>query len=301
MVDNERLKASAIVETMYKLKLITPMAMHGANAKEKAEFRISSLRGVWRYWWRTLQEEKNHASLLEQEEEWFGGTQVKKQKSPVSLLLPRPLSGSKVESVLPHRTKSSFAVKTISAGQETAVIMRALRRHEQLLETYELYFQYMLHLAGMGQRARRGFGAVQWEEHRWKTVADFAASLQDVLIRLGQSERFQFADSGCIVKLKGEVHTYHPVLSAVWVGEGQKTPQEVLKCFGEASHRANRYGRLGAVRPKRFASPLWCTVRKIGDLYYPIITEVEADSSVYKQPQYQRERDSFLEIVGVRV
>ncbi|WP_420768120.1 type III-B CRISPR module RAMP protein Cmr1 [Parageobacillus thermoglucosidasius] len=301
MVDNERMKASAIVETTYKLKLITPMAMHGANAGEKAEFRISSLRGVWRYWWRTLQEEKNHAALLEQEEEWFGGTQIKKQKSPVNLLLQRSLSGLKRESILPHRTKKSFAVRTIPAGQETAVVMRTLQKHKQLLETYELYFQYMLHLAGMGQRARRGFGAVQWEGHHWETIADFVASLQEVLIRLGQSERFQFSDSGCIVKRKGELHTSHPVLSAVWVGEGQKTPQEVLKRFGVASHEANRYGRLGAVRPKRFASPLWCTVRKIGDLYYPVVTEVKVDSSVYKQPQYQRDRDLFLEIAGVRV
>jgi CRISPR-associated protein Cmr1 len=300
MVGNEWMNVSAIIEKEYSLTLVTPMAMHGANAKEKAEFRISSLRGVWRYWWRTLQEEKNHEALLKQEEEWFGGTQVKKQKSPVSLLLPRPLSGSKGESVLPHRTKS-FAVKTIPAGQETAIVMRALRRHKPLLETYELYFQYMLHLAGMGQRARRGFGAVQWEGHHWETVADFAASLQDVLTRLGQNERFQFSDNGCIVKRKEEVHTSHPILSAVWVGEGRKTPQEVLKRFGVASHEANRYGRLGAVRPKRFASPLWCTVRKIGDLYYPIVTEVKADSSTYKQPQYQQDRDSFLEKVGVKV
>jgi CRISPR-associated protein Cmr1 len=291
---------SAVVRKDFFLTFVTPMVMHGKNPTQVAEFRIPSVKGIWRYWWRTLQDEANSILLLEKEETWFGGTTRQKQKSPVSLILQQPLTGNKPENVLPHKS-SSFRPKSIGSNQKVVVTVQTFRNDQERFETYDLYFQYMLHLAGMGQRARRGFGSCQWEGHKWENRGMFVTSLKQILEKLGAAQQFEFSISGDgVLKRKKSATTSHPVLSAVWIGEGKATPHEVLKMFGEASHRANRFGNLGSVK-QRFASPLWCTVRKIGDLYYPIVTEVQAKDERYSNFKYERDRAEFLRVVGVRV
>ncbi|WP_223249753.1 type III-B CRISPR module RAMP protein Cmr1 [Anoxybacillus ayderensis] len=214
---------SAICKRSYVMEVITPLAMHGANPKQQAEFRIASWRGVLRYWWRTLQEEYGNETLLENEEALFGGTMIKKQKSPISFVLEKEIVSSKKENVLPH--KQGTNVPAIPSGCSVAVTMQARNRYEQYVQTHDLYVQYMLHLAGMGQRARRGFGAMQWENHKWESVADFSHSLQDILRQLRVSESFTFSTEGCVLKRKRNVKTRYPVLSAVWVGKGERSPQ----------------------------------------------------------------------------
>ncbi|MGG3007330.1 RAMP superfamily CRISPR-associated protein [Geobacillus stearothermophilus] len=300
----ERLKwneASAIVQSPYQLVLLTPAAIHGFDPKAKAEFRIPSLRGVWRYWWRTLQSETNHRDLLAKEEEWFGGTRETKQQSPVHLSMAGVMEGTKRENMLPHRT-SPVPVPALPAGGEVTVTLSVRKRHEQLLPAYEWHFQYMLHLAGFGQRSRRGFGAVQWTGHQWDNVGEYAKSLRTVLEHIGVAEAFSFAEDGCLVARREDIRTLHPVLSAVWIGEGKESAAEVTRAFGKASHEANRYGNLGFVQgSKKLSSPLWCTVRKIGNRYHPIVTEVRSGGSRYSEPRYERDRNRFLEIVGVRI
>ncbi len=46
MTYQDRSGATAVVQSSYQLVLLTPAAIHGADPREKAEFRLSSLRGV---------------------------------------------------------------------------------------------------------------------------------------------------------------------------------------------------------------------------------------------------------------
>ncbi|KAF6509475.1 type III-B CRISPR module RAMP protein Cmr1 [Geobacillus sp. FSL K6-0789] len=293
---------TAVAQSSYPLVLLTPAAIHGADPREKAEFRLPSLRGVWRYWWRTLQDEPNHEKLLAKEEEWFGGTRKTKQQSPVHLTLARAMEGTMRENILPHRTSPTF-VPALPAGGEVTVTLSVRKRHQERLAQYDWHFQYMLHLASFGQRSRRGFGAVQWTEHQWDHVEEYGESLRMTLERIGAADAFSFAERGCLVARREDIATPHPVLYAVWVGEGKESAAEVVKAFGRASHEANRYGSLGYMRGKegKLSSPLWCTVRKIGNRYHPIVTEVRSGGSRYSEPRYERDRNRFLEIVGVRI
>ncbi|MEW5323560.1 RAMP superfamily CRISPR-associated protein [Geobacillus thermoleovorans] len=303
MMERWELKeATAAVQSSYQLVLLTPAAIHGADPRNEAEFRVSSLRGVWRYFWRALQDESNHEDLLAKEEQWFGGTRKFKRQSPIHLSMANVMQGTKKVNVLPHRTSPAL-VPALPDGREAVVTLSVRKRHEQLLPTYEWHFQYMLHLAGLGQRSRRGFGAVQWTGHQWSDVGEYAESLRTVLENIGVAEAFSFSDRGCLVKRRGVVRTPHPVLCAVWIGEGKESAAEVVKVFGKASHEANRYGSLGYMRGKagKLSSPLWCTVRKIGTRYYPIVTEIRNNESHYSEPRYEQDRNRFLEIVGVRI
>lgn len=302
MTYQDRSGATAVVQSSYQLVLLTPAAIHGADPREKAEFRLSSLRGVWRYWWRTLQDEPDPEKLLAKEEEWFGGTRKMKQQSPIHLSMAGVMEGTKKENILPHRTSPTL-VPALPAGGEVTVTLSVRKRHQERLAQYDWYFQYVLHLASFGQRSRRGFGAVQWIGHQWSNVGEYVESLRMVLEHIGVAGAFSFAERDCLVARCGDIQTQHPVLSAVWIGEGKESAAEVVKAFGKASHEANRYGSLGYMRGKagKLSSPLWCTVRKIGNWYYPIVTEVRNRNSHYSEPRYERDRNRFLEIVGVRI
>ncbi|WP_077614756.1 type III-B CRISPR module RAMP protein Cmr1 [Caenibacillus caldisaponilyticus] len=299
-------KPSAVVRQHYSLDLVTSMAMHGASPRKVAEFRIPSLKGLLRYWWRTLQDEPQPSELLKKEEDMFGGT-LNPRKSPVTFFIMERYEETAKVNILPHKPRSEKVplVPAISKGNHISLIMQTLRTNADQLKAYDSYFQYMLHLTGMGQRARRGFGACQLAEHEWTEVSSFAQSLKNILEKLKVAERFEFMpDKFCILKRKHPPASKHPVIHSVWIGKGMDTADEVVQAFGKASHHANRNGHLGSAgmgNQKRFASPLWCTVRRIGNLYYPIVTEVAAADERYQGPSYEHDRTMFLKSVGVSV
>src|SRR5690606_35270971 len=159
---------------------------------------------------------------------------------------------------------------------------------------------YLFHLAGMGQRARRGFGAVQWTEHRWGSVKQFAESLRTVLDRIGVAGEYDWNMSGpCLLKKKTNVAASHPVLYTVYIGKPAESVSEILKRIGQASHVGNAEGSLGRAKNGRKASPLWCTVRKIGGQYYPVITEVRTGRKDDVAGTYEENKKIFLEQLGV--
>lgn len=303
-------KVTALIRKEYSLNLISPMAMHGADPRGNAEFRPASLKGILRYWWRSLQLESNHSKLLASEVLLFGGIETEnKRKSPVSIMILEPIRGENSENLLPHRPKSNndpkrrpVYSKTIDKNSRITLYIQTLKGNKDTLTIYENYMNYMLHLTGMGQRSRRGFGACQWEEHKWETPGQFAQSLKNVLTTLHVEQQFSWNNDGPILlKRKSSVHVNHPVLEAVYIGAGKDSVQEVLKMIGKASHIGNPNGNLGSAK-RRWASPLWCTIRKIGFYYYPIITEMVTDGGGIKNiARYEHDRNTFLQKVGVEL
>lgn len=292
---------SAICAASYTLNLVTPMAVHGANNKQTAQFRISSLKGIVRYWWRTLQFEKEKQAMLKEEESLFGGTNVGR-KSPVTFFMDQPVTSTVRRSVLPH--KNTVKVPIIGENRSITFTMAVAQHRLEVLEEYKKYVNYTLLLASIGQRARRGFGSVQWQEHRHASIDEYKTALYSALDDLhvtydrksGQSCLLQTGTAGLPTKKMSK----HPTLAAVWSGVQEKNALEVLKKIGHASHIANRYGRLGSAKGGRFASPLWCTVRKMGDRYYPIVSELQSQS-IHPWQQYERDRNEFLRVLGVDV
>ena len=67
-----------VEEKIYTLEVITPMFIGGAD-KKVAEFRIPSLKGVLRFWWRALYGKKfdSLVKMKEHEDLIFGSTDIK--------------------------------------------------------------------------------------------------------------------------------------------------------------------------------------------------------------------------------
>lgn len=298
---------SAISSNKFIFTTITPLAMHGAEREKRAEFRTPSIKGIYRYWWRTLQTEIDPGNLLEKETEFFGGTNTdNKRKSPITLVVGKPFEGRKRINVLPHK-QPKFWTTAIDKGNKVTLKIQMAQHRKGELSKYEQYLQYMFHLAGMGQRARRGFGALQWEEHKWQSIEEFIQSLRSVMKELDVEKQFQWnQQEHLIAKRKDSVEVIHPVLKTVYIGRGKENADDVLIQIGKASHKGNRFGSLGSVLGGRWASPVWCTVRKIGDKYYPIISEMHTSREIFKkknidEQKYQRSLETFLQELGVNL
>lgn len=300
---------SALQRKFYTVETLTPMAMHGANSRGDPQFRIPSLRGILRYWWRAVQYETDPAKLLSREEELFGGTQTERiRKSLLRLVLQQkkfllgkyPLLNHKLE------TKDKSVTQALNPSQFLSI--EASTYWSTASETW-LNFQDVLELTllltGMGQRARRGFGAVQWQEHQFDSVEAYGQRLREVLGRLKVPMMADMTD-GCLVQAVvnfGQLPP-HPTLTAVWIGKPYKDNAAGADCllsdYGRASH-LRKGASLGGIKP-RFASPLWGSVRRIDGRLYPVISELQsAYSRKISANTYQSDRNAFLQMLGVNI
>ncbi|MFS8580604.1 MAG: type III-B CRISPR module RAMP protein Cmr1 [Novibacillus thermophilus] len=318
-MDISQLKsASAVKMDVFSLSLLTPLMMHGWQKKVQvpgkrdrsealeAEVRTMSVKGILRYWWRTLQNEADPERLLSDEMRLFGGTRGEEAKrSPLTLRLEKMLTSQHCARVLPHSSGKKFRSFSVKEGETFNLIVSNLKKDEAYEQKHRGYLTYMLHLAGFGQRARRGAGALQYDGFRWQFPEDVQQSLRNVLTDLNHQDDFSFPDlsSNCLLKRNGPVKARHPVLVTVWIGQAQSNAGDVRTTISEAGHKANgqRDGRqwLGSAKSGRLASPLHATVRKIGHHYVPMISEVS--SSHMEKRGYQEARDAFLRHLGVNV
>lgn len=297
--------ATAVATRTYAIRLLTPAAVHGAE--RKANFRIPSLRGVLRYWWRVCCPIQELSELKSRENDYFGGIDKNSgRKSPVRFRWPPQQVRGEYSELLPHRRKygkqgmKKHALLAESEVHITMEIQKSFAKNSSsALTEIERSMELFLMLGSMGQRARRGFGALQWNQHDFKDVDEYIRHLKGLL---DTEERKAEVKDTCNLQLTYEAapNKYkRPLLVAVWIGEGSDSAAEVTERYGDASHKRGDTTSLGGIKP-RFASPLWGTVRQIGGRYYPIISELDSHvRDEQHQKRYSQERDKFLAQMGV--
>lgn len=302
-----RLKQGSAVETeVFTLRILTPLMMHGWQPVEAA-VRIPSIRGVLRYWWRTLQWDLSTDVLLKEEQRLFGGVGGGDQgvRSPVMFRLEHAIYSREEAWVTPHSPSKRFKTKAILEGQTIRLVMSHYIKDLGMQEKHRLYVQYMFLLAGFGQRARRGAGAVQYEGFTWNTLADVQQTLRQLIAQLNREQSFSFppSDTGHLLQFQSSESPAHPVLNAVWAGRAYSDPELARRAISDAGHQANPSNRiqyLGYTKGQaRLASPLHATIRQVGKEYVPIISEVTTEKM--HERGYQAARDQFLRLLGVKV
>ncbi|RSK26554.1 type III-B CRISPR module RAMP protein Cmr1 [Bacillus sp. HMF5848] len=306
MIDLEQLsKASSKVEKNYDLQLITTLLMHGSELKKEAEVRIPSIKGVYRYWWRSLQHDISAEKLLEMEKQLFGGATSGKEnrgnKSIVTLTNTN-LTDRLQMKVCPHK-QTRFSSPGIKSGEEFTINLLVNKKDENSLTMFDSYLQIMFMLSGFGQRSRRGAGALQLKKHNWTTIGDFQSELKNLLTLVKKDVYFTFPSDrakSCILECQRNTSN-HPILTGVWIGRPFENDEIARTSISEAGHEANPGGKkqfLGSAKPRQ-ASPLHGTVRKIGHQYYPIISEVITGKDM--NSKYIDARNKFLDWLGVRL
>lgn len=291
------LNKTALQSKTYQLKTITPLGVHGASGSQfEAEFRISSLRGVIRYWWRAVQHMDEPKELLQLETKKFGGTSVNAQKSPVAFVVEKPwIVRNYKKFVLPHKNSSPM---TCLPEQKEIPVKMLVKRNEDVA-FYENVFHLFSMLGSMGQRARRGFGSIQLSEY--EDIDDFINELMRTLNYFGIDVMFNSSHS---LKVRNYEKLSHPTIASIWFGRPYTSAWDVVIAYAKASSK-NQTGMLGQVsdkkrNKKRFASPLWGSVKEIGGKYYPVITELQSQS-ITNMKKYENERNEFLKVLGVSI
>lgn len=311
MIGQNLLSESAIVIEEFVLETLTPLMMHGwtRTKHEPAEVRIPSMKGVLRYWWRTLQDLPSKA-LFEEESARFGSISGDQgRRSPVVFRLKYLVTDDNKAPILPHRSTKKGASNAIRPHRTLHLIMVHLKRDAEspgeggltLKEEHSLYVRWMLLLSGFGQRARRGAGAVQYEGFQWQSITEIQKTLRELLEQLKRDGAFEFPppEKGLLLRRKEKPKNIHPQINAVWVGRTYSDAKEVRERISNAGHIANSQGGLLGSSNPRFASPLHCTVRRVGQGYVPIITEVT--SHHMHKTKYLEARNLFLRELGVNV
>lgn len=283
MLEFPRIRQELTLENEYMT--LTPLLLHGAEKAEgramKAEWRIPSLKGELRYWYRALHAPtfKRTTELAAAEGKLLGtagGGDNDAQKSSVvlsdGLKKLRPEDGKKgpyIELYPPKQQasfgfepKKVFSVQFGYQDDETRFLF------EPLLRWFEL-------VGALGQRSRRGNGAFQAVTDTFESVDEYLGQIETVLQKLG----IRYERNGQMIQTKEQGPLQHsvPTWRQTTVGRLFKSEVEARKFIIENAYQGYMYdGKKevsGGIRP-RFASPYHFTVRRIGQQFAVILTEV---------------------------
>ena len=159
-------------ELRVTLETVTPLLLHGAD-NETPELRPPSFRGAMRYWWRAalggVIGDKNLKGLHELEGSVFGSTE---RASPISLRLrevaiqdakPKPY-------LLPHK---NIARRDGIVGTFELILTQPRHADTLVWEAACASLELALTFGGVGQRSRRGYGALRIVEATEDKVKSF--------------------------------------------------------------------------------------------------------------------------------
>ncbi|MEO0289554.1 MAG: type III-B CRISPR module RAMP protein Cmr1 [candidate division WOR-3 bacterium] len=187
-----------MVEKIIKIKTVTPMFL--GNVNKKAEMKVTSLKGVLRYWWRASTPNEKIEKLFEKEMEIFGGIKGEKgQKSKLSIiLLSKSVPDGSISKEKFYEPAYKWRIHTYGGNKDTNVLSYLSygavswdKNIKQTIVTQEYFksnttFEFKLvcdndkiwnetekalkciHLfGGLGAKSRNGFGSVEvWLDNK---------------------------------------------------------------------------------------------------------------------------------------
>ena len=273
-MDKNLTALSAVEEKCYTIEALTPVTMHGATGKN-AEFRLSSLKGMMRYWFRLLSSHESEKMMHEKEDELFGHVLNKASKSSVWLTLNEPADTRTAQ----FRPSSSgdFFIDAIKEGSEWEACLSAKNSQKHHLKTAEAVFEAAVLLGGFGQRGRHGASAFHLVDHPLTDARDYLnklASLMDELdveAIIDEETHRIFRQSG----LGTRADRPYWLETKVIISGLQENADQILRGMRSATHEnAGRYrGVLGNFNP-RFPAPLHTSVVKLEDGYAVTVSEM---------------------------
>ncbi|MCF7859656.1 MAG: type III-B CRISPR module RAMP protein Cmr1 [Candidatus Cloacimonetes bacterium] len=260
---------------IFKCEVITPMFLAGADGKTP-ELRPPSIKGALRFWWRALYGNLSLKELKETEADIFGGSEKSEGKSLVIIGIKKTLKEKFFFSPVPHKGTSNIEAFCPGGNQEFELYL-GLRNNYQIdnrtfnLEKLKTLFILFSILGGLGKRTRRGFGCFRIKEiDNAPFTFEFS---EDNILKLIKSVNPEFAWHSIFT------NSNYPYLMEVKIGDGTPEYSELLTRIGRATHKPldKNDGSLGyALGQNRFSSPIYVTTMFNENLYYPIISILNA-------------------------
>lgn len=266
-----------MLEQQFSINVLTPIFLFGyhngdrkSGKEELLELRIPSLKGVMRYWWRSAYSEENLDILKTEESKLFG---CQNYKSPFSMKIVEKHTKQGTYNILPyksvHTKRRNATLKALMPDTRFQLLIRT--KNQDIGHKAQSILKLSFMLGGLGRRSRRGFGSLQIVENTWDDSDSFLSQLTKFLndVRPGYFEKSENTIENIFLK-KGLFK--YPVIKKVCIGSPEKDFNPLLIRIDKATHE-NADKSLGGFRP-RMASPVIARIQKIGDLFYPVVTEL---------------------------
>ena len=247
-----------------RLETVTPMFLRGSD-NQSLELRPPAFKSLFRYWWRAAVMETDIDDLHKRESCLFGNTQ---SRSPLSVRISgiaSPRSGKYAP--LPHRT-NPFTSQAYSPNDSFNIILMAPELYE-----YEKIAELGFLLGGVGNRSRRGFGSIRYQNWSFEDIQQLQHNVYHTLDAISPG-KFQKIGSEIKVKPRINIPNY-PVILAIYFGKRLWNGVDDLLCaIGKATHNHN-HRALGDINP-RMASPIHVRIQKVNDQFVPIVTQLNS-------------------------
>jgi len=240
------------------ITFLTPCFLGGAEPASHSEFRLASLKGLLRYWWRQFQDQSNTQALFNKESEIFGS----REKGSGFFLYELDRSGLCFErsengytqrsggksylffSCIPRGPNQPGRKNWIKEGSSISFAICFVKLDDNQIKQILLSLWLLQTFGGLGSRSRRGAGSFQVKEadvqgdrediKTWvqNLFNSQASDLVDVININGcnKDNRFQFiaGNSPIYVNLKQQNHFHqfrptHPISCA----------DEILEMLGQ--------------------------------------------------------------------
>jgi CRISPR-associated protein Cmr1 len=273
------------------LKVITPIFMLGADNKTP-ELRPSEFKGMMRFWWRAIRACDDIDKLRREEAEIFGGSGENEGKSKVKITL-KPIQIAYGEyRVLPHSESKRFTLNSIKENSIFKILLTTY--NDNYFETVKNVLLISILLGGFGKRSRRGFGSCQIINSQQLNLEnlseqEFMNKICETLNKISNAYSIQKENNNVKIKNNQKGGNY-PWIREIIIGKDSNW-QNLLKKIGTASHK-NCDPSLGSGKP-RMASPVYVSIVKLKDKYYPIITELNSYFP-NNYPRYNFQKKSYF-------
>lgn len=279
-------------EYKYTIKTITRLYSHGSN-KNNPEFRVSELKALMRFTYRSIQLTDDINNLREMENNLFGKAAEKENSmaSPIRFRMKSEKVDTDRQALLLHDKEKNIR-SFIKTNNDFTFWLRTFN-DRSALEYYQKILELSLALYGMGGRARRARGAFSFAGKyiHFCNREGFLCSLLDTLNNIANEESQFLRKENMIMRAKGSCVVY-PYIESIKIGRCYESEEELLKTVDQAAHNQDCYytGYVGMSKQeklKRYASPVYVSAIVLDDGLHPIITSLKADETLIKKKKQE--------------
>lgn len=259
-----------------ELEILTPMFSHGADT-ETPEFRIPELKAAMRFWWRALNSFKSFNDMKVQEGRLFGDSinnaapiKIKyasknQPESHLHTLFTRVKYNKKTEkkefeAISPKNTISLELVPSLNCGSD-------------VLEIYQDLIYITAILGGLGQRARRGKGAIKVHSENFDNK-EFLKILNKI-----SRDKFELSSSTedndfITIRKIEEGKLNYPYIEEINIGQKKFEKYEDIQRLIDNGIREVTENIKASYTNKngRFACPVYISIFNDGKYFRPSIT-----------------------------
>ncbi len=271
----------------FECKVITPIICFGVN-QQMPELRVPSLRGLLRYWWRSIHANLSLEQLKEEEVRLFGGSFNDKQQKSIFNL---QIINQEKPSIRNFRTlpSKSWSSKNGIDALNQFTIMVGINSNDLILKEQLTNLMLLVSLlGGIGGRTRRGLGSfkIVSVENNQQTDIDNAEKIEDVIRKINPNFSFSVNNGND-----------YPYLEKIQIGDiAYDNYDDCLNMICDNAHTFDG-PYTGFVRGgEKYSSPICVSIIEIDNKFYPIVTSLKI--TIYTGiPNDKVKKDDFINAV----